>query len=421
MSTDFFDQGLEWLMNKKEKVEKIFNNIEGFNRMAPENNILGDPNKIPPISNRVTYSSTDALNKMEQYVLDLSSNALTQNISDYSKAYKKLNVKRNEYLGDAKNYPKNRNYNIFVNRLSDLATIKSSTAKCVTQAANNDKYALQNTGSTTFTVKKDTIQACSIIASDSNMPYYAIKKNTSGVYTCSLGASGPAPNSNYTKPLVSYTLQSSEKATKAGLFMNGQIGIYNDFSGNKTDISATAIPAAGANCNPWVGGAINKSSIQATYGKNQSNMAITPKKVKKLVYKISQNSSTNNTLEISRIAVYATVNGRSENVANKIANNDSIVINGGTLSSAGKLIPIKPNLINTNYPDIYHSATTAKNNTWILNLDKEYDVFRVVFFNRLDCCQDRAIGNTITLYNEKGDMVQEFTLDSEFIQTFNLV
>jgi hypothetical protein len=422
MSTDFVGQGLEWLMNKKEKVEKIFNRVEGFNRMAPGNNILGNPNLIPPISNSIVYSSIDDVNKMEQATLDLSSNDLAQNISNYNQAYKKLNVKRNEYLGDIKKYSTGRNYNIFVNRLSDLATIRRSPVKCVTIANNDNKYTKQDTGSTTFSTKEDAIQACSIIASDSDKPWYAIKKTTSGDFTCSLGATGPEPNSNYTKTVISYTLQSSEKATRAGLFMNGQIGIYNDSNpANKTDISATAIPAAGANCNPWVGGAINKSSIQATYGKNQSNMTITPKKVKKLVYKANQNADYN--LQISRIAIYATINGRSENVANKIANNDSIVINGGDYGgTGGKLAPIKPNLINASWNDIYASATTDKANTWTLNLDKEYDVFRVVFYNRSDCCQERAIGTTITLYNEKGDLVQEFTLtgDSYNLQTFNL-
>ena len=56
---------------------------------------------------------------------------------------------------------------------------------------------------------------------------------------------------------------------------------------------------------------------------------------------------------------------------------------------------IDGNTIAKDHPNIYHSRTPSANEWWCVDLGKEYPVYEVVYYNRKDCCWERAIGMTI--------------------------
>jgi hypothetical protein len=73
-----------------------------------------------------------------------------------------------------------------------------------------------------------------------------------------------------------------------------------------------------------------------------------------------------------------------------------------------------------NYPSIYHSQGRTTDG-WGLDLGKEYNVAQVIYYNRLDCCSDRAIGMTIRLWDKDFKIVKNFTLTGALEQKFNVV
>jgi hypothetical protein len=131
---------------------------------------------------------------------------------------------------------------------------------------------------------------------------------------------------------------------------------------------------------------------------------------------INQNSTTpDQYIQISRLAVYTIINGKEINIApSGIASASSVLVN----STADKAI--KPELGITSYPDIYHSATNNKVEYWQLLLDKPYDISKIVFYNRGDCCMGRAVGLEVQVFNSSSLIKPFYTykLNGEPQQTF---
>lgn len=55
---------------------------------------------------------------------------------------------------------------------------------------------------------------------------------------------------------------------------------------------------------------------------------------------------------------------------------------------------------------------------WMVDLQGNHEVSKVLFFNRLDCCQDRADGALLELLDANRNVVQMRTLSQELIQAF---
>jgi len=57
---------------------------------------------------------------------------------------------------------------------------------------------------------------------------------------------------------------------------------------------------------------------------------------------------------------------------------------------------------------------------WIeIDLGNDFPVAKVVFYNRLDCCNSRASGATLTLLNSQRETVDSATLNSDMMQIFD--
>ena len=79
---------------------------------------------------------------------------------------------------------------------------------------------------------------------------------------------------------------------------------------------------------------------------------------------------------------------------------------------------------NRNHPNEYHSGrgpTTPADNYWDLDLKAEYDVDSLTYYNRNDCCSDRAQGMEISLLDENKKLVKTLVLTAEMVQTFDFI
>lgn len=135
------------------------------------------------------------------------------------------------------------------------------------------------------------------------------------------------------------------------------------------------------------------------------------KKIMVRYIKINKNKN-NEYLQISQLAVYS--NG--VNIApGKTASSPNIYSSKSIPSNA-----IDGVLSTKDYPNIYHSS----NNTadyWLLDLGKEYDIEKIVYYNRRDCCSERANGMILQIFDSNMSQNQfqtgNFTLNSDMVQT----
>jgi hypothetical protein len=70
-----------------------------------------------------------------------------------------------------------------------------------------------------------------------------------------------------------------------------------------------------------------------------------------------------------------------------------------------------------NWPNIYHSLTCRGNEFWQVTLDNPETLSKIVFYNRGDCCQDRALNYVLHLYDATGQIISmsPFTASSKII------
>jgi hypothetical protein len=70
----------------------------------------------------------------------------------------------------------------------------------------------------------------------------------------------------------------------------------------------------------------------------------------------------------------------------------------------------------------FHSAKPpTENDFWEVDLGKEYNLSRIDYYNRHNCCQERIIGCTMHLLNKNREMVNKIDFETgEMFQTFSL-
>lgn len=60
------------------------------------------------------------------------------------------------------------------------------------------------------------------------------------------------------------------------------------------------------------------------------------------------------------------------------------------------------------YPNIYHSNSSDSNSAYFkINLGKEYDITKVIYYNRADCCSARCYGMRVQFYDKDNTLVLE--------------
>ena len=120
-------------------------------------------------------------------------------------------------------------------------------------------------------------------------------------------------------------------------------------------------------------------------------------------------------LQISQIAVYS--NGVN------IAPGKKVSASSVHSPPAAPKNAIDGTLDNKNFPNIYHSVC-KKGDYWQLDLGKEYDVDEIVYYNRRDCCQTRASGMVVQIFDNNMSQSQftqgNFTLNSDMKQIISL-
>ena len=119
-----------------------------------------------------------------------------------------------------------------------------------------------------------------------------------------------------------------------------------------------------------------------------------------MYYDFNQGKTVNGgrPLQISQLAVYAMVGSNLINVA--------ATSNGGVASAFSSFPGLNPShaIDGTLSPKVfsgnaYHSSGGGNNEWWYLELNNTYNVHRIVYYNRSECCQIRAKGSQIELFS----------------------
>eukprot|EP01041_Mallomonas_annulata_P004001 gene4001-7971_t len=127
---------------------------------------------------------------------------------------------------------------------------------------------------------------------------------------------------------------------------------------------------------------------------------------------------TKNYLQISELAVY---DYHGTNIAVNKSTTASTAFRGDFCSydSANAVDGIARNkMFNNCSLHAYHSQSTYST-FWKLDLGSDSSVRSIVYYNRGDCCQERAIGATLNAYNSTNHLVATWSLNGDLIQTFN--
>jgi hypothetical protein len=171
-----------------------------------------------------------------------------------------------------------------------------------------------------------------------------------------------------------------------------------------------SVPSGFANCDPIVGGGVNKNNITASYGRNCSNDTQPPLNVRYVTY---TPNDTPDYLQVASLAVYAIVDGNIVNVAPKGTATSSAKWQYGGNFHAGS--PVNGNL--NNHLGFHSSHPPSPDAFWKLDLGRDYQVKEIVYWNRGDCCAERAKGTKLKVASTNGDY-QFFTLTSGMVQKF---
>lgn len=185
-------------------------------------------------------------------------------------------------------------------------------------------------------------------------------------------------------------------------------------------------------CDKYTGGNINRESINASYGRNCSNITQMPRFARYIKV-----LGSGDYLQISQLAVWGYEKGQLTNLAYKgRPGGPGAVIVKSLLSRCNennKYVPIDGVLKARGYDDcrgIYHSGVPRVGEFWLLDLGDEYPITKIVYYNRAECCQFRAINMTINLYNtmpnnnatnQSGGLLNPpLTLNINLVQEFNI-
>jgi hypothetical protein len=123
-------------------------------------------------------------------------------------------------------------------------------------------------------------------------------------------------------------------------------------------------------------------------------------------------------LQISQLAVYTMINGNEINIATSGAATASSVANNHPPNAA-----IDGVLKAKNYATEkgFHSAGNSPE-WWNLVLDKPYNIHKIVYYNRADCCPIRAKGVELRVFNNNSTTTPVYTtiLNEDLIQTIEV-
>lgn len=175
------------------------------------------------------------------------------------------------------------------------------------------------------------------------------------------------------------------------------------------------LPTDYGKCDPLFGGGININTVTANYGLNCSNIAKPPLPLRYILLYANQGW-----LQMSQLAVNALENNDVVNVAPRgtvNASSDLIQYYFGRYGVYSTRTPIDGNLNPRPYPSVYHSFWPYWD-WWRLDLGKEYDVTEIVYYNRTDCCNERANGMKLYMYNGEGGYAGHRTLTGALQQNF---
>jgi hypothetical protein len=410
-------EGIKWLENKMKKIESFETSRWGIMDATKSNTINSSidqkNNNDPDIANATTYK-----------------NNLAQGLGEYSTNNRALTTATNDFLaGSTAQY--GRNYNVYVNQPVDLnkitATPYNTTKMCVQTNISSDGklFGLTDAGATFTSAYPDNfsdtpkgraaaLNACKLWAADTQVSsgtnptstYFGITKDDTNKFKCYTGNSiSGTPEAYRGQKVVAYTIASSLDSNKGRLFYDGTIGVYNSngvaTSGGIdprntqviTPTPLTNLPDKFSKCDKYIGGSIVPSSINASLGLNCSTSTENMKPLNIRTIKIQSNGDW---LQISRLAVFANVEGRGMNVA---PNGTATATSNYYSHWTNPNIAIKQDLGSFYHPNIFHSARAHRDEYWTLDLGREYLVYQIVYYNRNGCCSERANGMKITFYN----------------------
>ena len=163
---------------------------------------------------------------------------------------------------------------------------------------------------------------------------------------------------------------------------------------------------------------VNFNNMVSQYATNYKTYISTylnrPQKPLNVRYVRVTANASGDCLQISQIVVNAIVNGTSVNVAPSGTVTASPTWQNETLPEKA----IDGTEDARTYPDIYHSVC-SEGTFWELDLGQDYPVTEVVYYNRKDCCQNRANGMKIQLKANDGTLHEPMTLTGALKQIFN--
>jgi hypothetical protein len=114
-------------------------------------------------------------------------------------------------------------------------------------------------------------------------------------------------------------------------------------------------------------------------------------------------------IQIAQLAVYS--GGMNVAIGKTTSSSDPYTV----VTSSGKAID--GTLQSRHYPNIFHSKCDP-GNFWELDLTQEYPVDKLVYYNRLDCCNDQADGMLVTLMDNNRTILQTIKLSDALTQSF---
>ena len=173
------------------------------------------------------------------------------------------------------------------------------------------------------------------------------------------------------------------------------------------------VPIGYEKCHTLIGGGIVRGSIMATFGKNCSNYTKPPLNTR---YIEVRSNSRGDFLQISQIVVNALVNGSPVNVAPGKTVTASPA--AGSTRAVNAIDGVQAARTFLSPGACYHSA--GGNSFWRLDLGQVYNVVEIIYYNRLDCCADRAEGMTIKISADGITPLKTFTLTGAYEQKFNV-
>ena len=413
-------QGTNYQKNQSTKIESLdLNKINETIGIFNHNN-NNNKHSIEGFSGIIGNAAINQKNLKEKKQYTDDHIDLDRKTSAYSTAYKSLEEKTRDYLKHEQSTNK-RNYNIFSNQNPNSSQLKDTYEGCYIKNNNLGpaNSAFKQAYPANLNLSEDEVNdACKQWAIDSGKSVYAISKDSMGEYQCFTGDDANAAKNSgaYTVTRIASTLAESDNGMFGGLFKNGQLGIYHQDQTTKINsdsVTNTINPPVGfEKCNLFTGGSIIPTSITANFGVNCSNTTKNPLKIKSIKFR-----NPTNYIQIGQVAVYAYYkDGKEQN----IAKHGTVSVKNTWHNMNMKDNPIDGDMVTQSHPKGYHSANVNDKNFWRLDFDKEYPMTQFVYYNRGDCCQERASTMLVDFIGENDVVKQTIRLTGGMIQTYNI-